>query len=513
MKKQLYLLLFLVFSLSAVSTTGFAQTAPVNRISGGAPTASPTFTGTVTVPTPTVLSNTTVAPSTAWVKAKLPYVINVLDYGAIVGDGADDATAINAAITAAAAGQTVYFPDGTYNLATTPIALNKSINLLGGNATINVSGNNNAITITALSTKIEHLKIVGSGGKDSGFTLQRGISSDGYYYTQYTNLDISSIGGVGIYIKNTAPSGLRYGAVITNCNFNANNIGYLADVAAEYVTLTGCNFKFCNSGVIVRAGNNNFVGGSITDNLTVGVKLEGVTLNATYTNDGHGIFDGVMINHNRTASGSTYISGYNINADGLSLGYLFNNCTIYDSKIWLKNCVGVSFNACQLAPIEIRFENSTVTMFNNNSLYTTYGFTLSNNYNTTTSQTYWLNNQAMNGTGGIVAGVNLANVNAATSTFQLTGSFAPFSRSITSLRTLDSTDQTVFANGTFTVTLPTAVTCLDREYVIKNTGAGTITLATTSSQTIDGTTPGTLAAGKYVRLKSDGAGWQTIANN
>jgi len=43
-------------------------------------------------------------------------------------------------------------------------------------------------------------------------------------------------------------------------------------------------------------------------------------------------------------------------------------------------------------------------------------------------------------------------------------------------------------SGTFTVTLPTAVGFTGQEYVIKNSGAGAITVATTSSQTIDGVT-------------------------
>jgi len=41
-------------------------------------------------------------------------------------------------------------------------------------------------------------------------------------------------------------------------------------------------------------------------------------------------------------------------------------------------------------------------------------------------------------------------------------------------------------SNTFTVTLPNAVGVAGKIYIIKNSGAGTITLGTTSSQTIDG---------------------------
>lgn len=74
-----------------------------------------------------------------------------------------------------------------------------------------------------------------------------------------------------------------------------------------------------------------------------------------------------------------------------------------------------------------------------------------------------------------------------------------------------TTDYTVICtSNSFTVTLPTAVGNVGLQYVIRNSGAGIITLATTSSQTIDGTTPGTLAASVgLIHLVSDGVNWIT----
>jgi hypothetical protein len=60
-----------------------------------------------------------------------------------------------------------------------------------------------------------------------------------------------------------------------------------------------------------------------------------------------------------------------------------------------------------------------------------------------------------------------------------------------------------------TITLPSAVNCAGRVYILANTGAGTVTTATTSSQTVDGTTPTTLAAGARRRYQSTGANWIT----
>ena len=62
--------------------------------------------------------------------------------------------------------------------------------------------------------------------------------------------------------------------------------------------------------------------------------------------------------------------------------------------------------------------------------------------------------------------------------------------------------------GTFDVTLPTAAGIAGQEFIIKNSGAGTITVATTSSQTIDGAATAVLST-QYGSLSvmSDGANY------
>ena len=64
-------------------------------------------------------------------------------------------------------------------------------------------------------------------------------------------------------------------------------------------------------------------------------------------------------------------------------------------------------------------------------------------------------------------------------------------------------------SGTFTVTLPTAVSIAGQEFIIKNSGTGVITIATTSSQTVDGGASGSVTLNQYDSLSvmSDGANW------
>lgn len=80
----------------------------------------------------------------------------------------------------------------------------------------------------------------------------------------------------------------------------------------------------------------------------------------------------------------------------------------------------------------------------------------------------------------------------------------------TSAAAVANTDYVYLATGTITVTLPTAVGNTD-VYTVKNVSTGIVTIATTSSQTIDGSL--TVAEGaQYQSLTfvSDGANWNII---
>lgn len=99
------------------------------------------------------------------------------------------------------------------------------------------------------------------------------------------------------------------------------------------------------------------------------------------------------------------------------------------------------------------------------------------------------------------------------STLQVNGSFASATRTITANRTLDGTDNVIFADtsaGGFTVTLPTAVGITGREYtVIKTSASNTLVFATTSSQTVNGAVPTTynMTAIGSLTFISNGANW------
>jgi hypothetical protein len=81
-------------------------------------------------------------------------------------------------------------------------------------------------------------------------------------------------------------------------------------------------------------------------------------------------------------------------------------------------------------------------------------------------------------------------------------------KGITSSYTVGVNDYLVDVTGnTITVTLPTAVGINGKNYVIKNSGDGVVTVATTSGQTIDGLNSKSLKNNDSIEVISDSSNW------
>jgi hypothetical protein len=113
---------------------------------------------------------------------------------------------------------------------------------------------------------------------------------------------------------------------------------------------------------------------------------------------------------------------------------------------------------------------------------------------------------------------NVAGTGRFTSALTTAGRLSAFLNRTTTY-TLTATDEVVYADatsGAFTVSLPTAGSRGGQTYTIKraNAGANNVTVGTTSSQTIDGSTTYVLSAQyKYVTVVSNGSNWLIISNN
>lgn len=106
----------------------------------------------------------------------------------------------------------------------------------------------------------------------------------------------------------------------------------------------------------------------------------------------------------------------------------------------------------------------------------------------------------------------LASYNAATGAFTLTQPKAtdiatPYTAVSATYAILATDYQIECTANSFTVTLPTAVGIVGTIYSIKNSGTGTITVATTASQLIDGQLTQTLSQWSNIVVMSNGTGW------
>lgn len=117
----------------------------------------------------------------------------------------------------------------------------------------------------------------------------------------------------------------------------------------------------------------------------------------------------------------------------------------------------------------------------------------------------------------LVAGTGMTITNTAnTVTLTSSGGGGGTSRIVSSISSptnaaaVASTDYVYLVSGTTTITMPTAVGNSNL-YTIKRTGTNTVTIATTSAQTIDGSSTATLTV-QYasIDLISDGANWNVI---
>ena len=111
-----------------------------------------------------------------------------------------------------------------------------------------------------------------------------------------------------------------------------------------------------------------------------------------------------------------------------------------------------------------------------------------------------------------IGGRNTANGYAGTdaSNYIVLARFQPIT-TVATTYAIGTNDYTVVCSAAITVTLPSAVGISGRIYNIKNTSAGTVIIATTSSQTIDGSTTRTIAVtNESVIVQSNNANWIVI---
>lgn len=272
------------------------------------------------------------------IDSKLKDAVSVKDFGA-VGDGVTNDYSAFAA--AAAAASVIFVPKATY-LVNNEVAIADNQTWIFDGATLKHTDDTKTILRANGKTGFSLLgKCVLEGTLTTAATAaETGLYiSNGKKY-RVEGVEARKFKGKGIWLDGTAAQTLRGDrGQFTDCAAYECTVGVQVDAGAgaEYNTWTNTNISGCATGMIMAAGNNTVIGGSIVDN-TNGVRLN------NGSNHCHGMFIGVNINHNTT---------YNLQTSSVTLGHTFVGCHFYGNgsgsgAIFFDNSKGIVLNGGDL---------------------------------------------------------------------------------------------------------------------------------------------------------------------
>lgn len=285
----------------------------------------------------------------------------------------DSSTAVNAILSAMTAGQTAWFPAGTYKVAGLNAVSGTTIK--GGAGTV-LQAPSSAITpILTINAKtdvtVEGLTFQGNLAAGAALALtapsgaQEGIKVLGQpRRIVIRNCMFRNFGCYGFHAASTGDfgGGSAPGAwnKLTDCEFDNCYRGMWFDQRAEYWAITGCASSRNRFGVQVNGGNNVFTSCHFSANY-MGAYV------ANDTNSGHGSFAGCTFNH------STNVA---LEVDEQNNGYSFTGCQFFSGRIVFYLANGVVMTGCEFGSIAFEFQgggrNSITNCFNAGSCTVTH---------------------------------------------------------------------------------------------------------------------------------------------
>lgn len=219
---------------------------------------------------------------------------NVMYHGAVGNGVADDAAAINTAIsTAISRGVGLFFPPGEYKILSSLSTITAAMHVKGaGNKTILKPTNCDVFTTNVRGCVFSDFMIQGNAydGTARGIVVYNSTEATDTQ-TRIFNVRATLL-NTGIYLKNSSNSDFN-GSTLVGVIADHCSIGIHFDQRAEYGTVSGCQVYQNLTGIKIKAGNCNVSNCNITINNT-GIHL------VTGDNDAHGIINGCAINHNLT---------------------------------------------------------------------------------------------------------------------------------------------------------------------------------------------------------------------
>lgn len=262
--------------------------------------------------------------------------------------GANDAAKVQAAINS---GLPVFL-EKYYNVSAATLTISSdstSIYAAKGKGGLYSSANSPIINLNGKSAvTIKDVTFYGSG-KTSGNTLQQGLEITGTANnTKIINCEFRNLGGWAVRSHDRTNNRLT-GVFVSNTTIRNCYGGYYFYNQSEYNTITGVDIDSTATAYKTFAGNNGIIGGQIVGADTA------VYLGAG-TNNAHSGFSRVSINHNN----------FNVYADGVTLGYSFENCDFYFGNHYFNNSTSIYFNGGRggFGTYNITSNNSTNIFYN-----------------------------------------------------------------------------------------------------------------------------------------------------
>jgi hypothetical protein len=395
-------------------------------------------------------------------------------------------------------GETLICAPGDYYMATTNLLLVDSCTYIWNGARLYIdggstgrSGGEAALSIALFTSgfavaplNVSNWKFVGPLTLEGGnIGNRRGIWPIGTTGALVDGVTFKNWGtaasGMGFYTFSSTNKGNR----MANCYFDSC-AGTGAEFNSEYWVVSNCHAFTCGYGFVESGGNTSFANCSATY-CTYGVRI----MNSA--NPGHGSWIGGNVNHSTTG----IYSDPNITAS--YGGFNFTGVVAHSTAFDL-NGKGITWVGGEIANTSFGSSgaNAGVSQF----------------YNVRCLSSSTAEATSLSG----LSSAERANFKFHDCRDEL-GALVTWNDDVgnayvgkTANYTLTGADRTVNVTANSpTITLPTAVACAGRQYIIANTGAGSVTMATTSSQTIDGSGPGSVSTGTRLRVESNGANWIT----
>ena len=261
------------------------------------------------------------------------------DFGA-AGDGVRDDTAAFKAL-AAKPGSYIRVPPGRYVIRDTIAILDRQVWQFEGAELIHERGGAmfKAATVNDWAM-LGVARFTGVGAVKTS-PANMGLLIETCRRFRVSALQFLRFSGAGLVLSGAVPyltprgdRGQFSDLGFTDC---ARAIEIGAAASSEYNIFTNTAVTACGEGIVVGAGNCQFVGGNVVDCRVGVVLLPG-------PNHGHGGFHGVNLNH---------ASEFNLFADAIDTGFTFNGCHFYGDgglkgAIFLRNSKGILIQGGQI---------------------------------------------------------------------------------------------------------------------------------------------------------------------